>query len=84
MLRRFDKASRVGLGKITPHDLQRTFAKLARQSHTPLKQVQISLGHTPMWLDQLSNNWPRWNESQVLRDQNESGNASSSSLGALI
>ena len=36
---------RTGLGKITPHDLRRTFAKLAHQGRAPLEQIQISLGH---------------------------------------
>ena len=31
--------------KVTPHDLHRTFAKLAHQDRTPLEQIQISLGH---------------------------------------
>ncbi len=34
-----------GLGKVTPHDLRRTFAKLAHQGRAPLEQIQISLGH---------------------------------------
>ncbi len=36
---------RTGLGKITPHDLRRTFAKLAPQGQAPLEQIQITLGH---------------------------------------
>ncbi len=28
-----------------PHDLRRTFAKLAHTGHAPLEQIQISLGH---------------------------------------
>ncbi len=35
----------AGLGKVTPHDLRRTFAKLARQGRAPIEQIQISLGH---------------------------------------
>jgi site-specific recombinase XerD len=35
---------RIGL-KIAPHDLRRTFAKLAHKGHAPLEQIQISLGH---------------------------------------
>ena len=38
-------ARRAGLGRITPHDLRRTFAKLAHQGRAPLEQIQISLGH---------------------------------------
>ena len=39
-------ARRVGLGKITPHDLRRTFAKLAHLGRAPLEQIQVSPGHT--------------------------------------
>ena len=35
----------ASLGKVTPHDLRRTFAKLAHQGRAPLEQIQISLGH---------------------------------------
>ena len=38
-------ARKAGLGKITPHDLRRTFAKLAHLGSAPLEQIQISLGH---------------------------------------
>ena len=38
-------ARKAGLGKITPHDLRRTFAKLAHQGRALLEQIQISLGH---------------------------------------
>jgi site-specific recombinase XerD len=31
--------------KIAPHDLRRTFAKLAHRGHSPLEQIQMSLGH---------------------------------------
>lgn len=34
----------IGLA-IAPHDLRRTFAKLAHKGHAPLEQIQISLGH---------------------------------------
>ena len=30
---------------VAPHDLRRTFAKLAHTGHAPLEQIQISLGH---------------------------------------
>ena len=36
--------TRLGV-KIAPHDLRRTFAKLAHKGHAPLEQIQISLGH---------------------------------------
>ena len=38
-------ARKAGLGKITPHDLRRTFAKLAHLGRAPLEQIQITLGH---------------------------------------
>lgn len=31
--------------RIAPHDLRRTFAKLAHRGHAPLEQIQLSLGH---------------------------------------
>src|SRR5205085_3337165 len=31
--------------KIAPHDLRRTFAKLARSGQAPLEQIQLALGH---------------------------------------
>lgn len=31
--------------RVAPHDLRRTFAKLARKGHAPLEQIQLSLGH---------------------------------------
>ncbi|MDE0296595.1 MAG: tyrosine-type recombinase/integrase [Bryobacterales bacterium] len=38
-------ARRAGLGRITPLDLRRTFAKLAHLGRMPLGQLQNSLGH---------------------------------------
>jgi site-specific recombinase XerD len=35
---------RIGV-QIAPHDLRRTFAKLAHKGHAALEQIQISLGH---------------------------------------
>lgn len=35
---------RLGL-EIAPHNLRRSFAKLAHRGHAPLEQIQISLGH---------------------------------------
>lgn len=32
--------------KIAPHDLRRTFAKLAHRGHAPLEQIQLTLGHS--------------------------------------
>jgi site-specific recombinase XerD len=37
-------AKTLGIG-IAPHDLRRTFAKLAHSGHSPLEQIQLSLGH---------------------------------------
>jgi integrase len=36
---------RADAPSIRPHDLRRTFAKLARNGVTPLEQIQLSLGH---------------------------------------
>src|ERR1700674_3769864 len=30
---------------LAPHDLRRTFAKLARNGQAPLEQIQLALGH---------------------------------------
>ena len=38
-------AAAVGLPKIAPHDLRRTFAKLAHKGGSGLDQIQLSLGH---------------------------------------
>lgn len=38
-------AERMGFGKIAPHDLRRTFAKLAHKGGSALDQIQLSLGH---------------------------------------
>lgn len=38
-------AQEAGLGSISPHDLRRTFAKLAHKGHAQLEQIQLSLGH---------------------------------------
>jgi len=37
-------ADQLGI-RIAPHDLRRTFAKLAHRGHAPLEQIQLSLGH---------------------------------------
>ena len=37
-------AEKLGI-EIAPHDLRRTFAKLAHRGHSPLEQIQLSLGH---------------------------------------
>ena len=33
---------------IAPHDLRRTFAKLAHRGHSPVEQIQLSLGHASL------------------------------------
>jgi site-specific recombinase XerD len=38
-------AAEIGLKQITPHDLRRTFAKLAHKGRAALEQIQLSLGH---------------------------------------
>lgn len=38
-------AQAAGLGEIAPHDLRRTFAKLAHKGGSGLDQIQLSLGH---------------------------------------
>jgi integrase len=37
-------AQKLGI-EIAPHDLRRTFAKLAHRGRSPLEQIQLSLGH---------------------------------------
>lgn len=38
-------AARIGQANIAPHDLRRTFAKLAHKGGSALDQIQLSLGH---------------------------------------
>jgi len=38
-------ADQISVGKIAPHDLRRTFAKLAHKGGSGLDQIQLSLGH---------------------------------------
>ena len=38
-------AESLGFGKLAPHDLRRTFAKLAHKGGSGLDQIQLSLGH---------------------------------------
>jgi site-specific recombinase XerD len=38
-------ATEAGFQKIAPHDLRRTFARLAHKGHAAIEQIQISLGH---------------------------------------
>ncbi len=41
----FEYATDLGFGEIAPHDLRRTFAKLAHKGGSGLDQIQLSLGH---------------------------------------
>lgn len=38
-------ATRMGMPDLAPHDLRRTYAKLARKGGAALEQIQLSLGH---------------------------------------
>jgi site-specific recombinase XerD len=38
-------AGQIGV-EVRPHDLRRTFAKLAHKGNSPLEQIQLSLGHS--------------------------------------
>jgi len=33
------------LAQIAPHDLRRSYARLAHQGRAPIEQIQLSLGH---------------------------------------
>ena len=35
----------IGMPTLAPHDLRRTFAKLAHKGNAALEQIQLSLGH---------------------------------------
>lgn len=35
----------IGRGQIAPHDLRRTFARLAFEGNAPIAQIQLTLGH---------------------------------------
>jgi integrase len=35
----------IGVAQLAPHDLRRTFAKLAHRGRAALEQIQLSLGH---------------------------------------
>jgi integrase len=38
-------AAAIGVSEIAPHDLRRTFAKLAHRGRSAIEQIQLSLGH---------------------------------------
>jgi integrase len=37
--------SELGFANLAPHDLRRTYARLAHQGRAKLEQIQLSLGH---------------------------------------
>jgi len=37
--------SELGLANLVPHDLRRTYARLAHKGRAKLEQIQLSLGH---------------------------------------
>ena len=39
--------------KLAPHDVRRTFAKLAHTGRAPLEQIQITLGHASIQTTEL-------------------------------
>ena len=39
-------ATSLGIQNLAPHDLRRTFAKLAHKGGSGLDQIQLSLGHS--------------------------------------
>lgn len=41
-----ERAEKLGLGSIRPHDLRRTFARLSRKGGSPIEQIQMALGHS--------------------------------------
>ena len=43
-------AAMVGVANLAPHDLRRTFAKLAHKGGSGLDQIQLSLGHSSIQL----------------------------------
>ena len=43
-----DVVKRYAPAGVNPHDLRRTYAKLARQAGAPLEQIQLSLGHASL------------------------------------
>jgi integrase len=38
-------AAAIGVDHFAPHDLRRSYAKLAHKGRAPLEQIQLSLGH---------------------------------------
>lgn len=50
----------LGYGNLAPHDLRRTFAKLARNGGAALDQIQASLGHASV---ETTQRYIGWNQS---------------------
>ena len=44
-------AAAIGMDHFAPHDLRRSYAKLAHKGHAPLEQIQLSLGHSSIQND---------------------------------
>ena len=40
-----ESARSIGVSKLAPHDLRRSFARLAQSGGAPVEQIQYSLGH---------------------------------------
>jgi integrase len=40
--------AKIGVSKLAPHDLRRTFAKLAHRGRAAIEQIQLSLGHASL------------------------------------
>lgn len=40
--------AQIGIPDLNPHDLRRTYAKLARKGGAPLETIQKSLGHASL------------------------------------
>ncbi len=45
-------AAETGFHNLAPHDLRRTFARLAHRGHAAIEQIQISLGHQSLQTSQ--------------------------------
>jgi len=54
--------AKIGSDRLAPHDLRRTFAKLAHTGHAALEQIQLSLGHASIHTTEryLGHGGPLW------------------------
>lgn len=48
-----DSAKRAGVGKLAPHDLRRTHAKLAHKAGCPVEEIKAGLGHSNLTTTQI-------------------------------